>query len=237
MQEFWMGLGWIVIYFVICASTAFLCRVLFRIPTEIFRKTLHLILLGSLPVFVFGFDTWWIAATAAILFEIVVFPILKFFERFRNYSSFVTERKNGELKSSLLLVFTMFALVMTICWGWLHDRWLVLASVYAWGFGDAAAALIGKRFGKHKINWKYIDGRKSFEGSGAMFAVSLLSLLVILSLRGGLSPAALIAVSVVTAAVSTLSELYTPGGNDTVTCPLSAMAVLLPLLALFGGLV
>ena len=37
------------------------------------------------------------------------------------------------------------------------------------------------------------------------------------------------------AAVSALVELYTPNGMDTFTCPMAAMAVLLPLVALFGG--
>jgi dolichol kinase len=81
-------------------------------------------------------------------------------ERIERFSEFITERKKGELKSSLLLVFGMFAFIITICWGLLGDPYLVLASVYAWGFGDAAAALIGKRFGKHKIRWEYMDGEK-----------------------------------------------------------------------------
>ena len=236
MQEFWMGLGWVTVYFVICASCAFLCRVLFKIPDEVFRKALHCILLGSLLAFAFGFETWWISAGTCIFFEVAVYPILKYFERFRAYSGFVTERKSGELKSSLLLVFTMFAAVITVCWGWLGDRYLVLGSIYAWGFGDAAAALIGKRFGKHKIMWKHVDGRKSFEGSAAMFLVSFFSVALILWLRGGLGIGALLVISMVTAAVSALVELYTSGGYDTVTCPLSAMAVLLPLMYLFGGL-
>ncbi len=236
VQEFWMGLGSVLVYFIICASTAFLCRVLFRIPTEIFRKALHCILLGSLPFFVFGFERWQISAAAALFFAVAVYPILKFFERFRNYSNFVTERKGGELKSSLLLVFSMFAAVITVCWGWIGDRWLVLASIYAWGFGDAAAALIGKRFGRHKINWKYVDGKKSVEGSAAMLAVSLIAVITVLYLRGGLALLTLLVISLVTAFVSALTELYTSGGYDTVTCPISAMAALLLFLKLLGGI-
>ena len=40
-----------------------------------------------------------------------------------------------------------------------------LASIYAWGVDDALVALIGKKFGKHKIKWKLADGKKSVEGS------------------------------------------------------------------------
>ena len=131
----------------------------------------------------------------------------------------------------------MFAAVIGICWGLVGDRWLVLASVYAWGLGDAAAALIGKKFGKHKINWKPADCHKSYEGTGAMFTLSFFSVLVILLLRGGLGWLPMIAVSAITAAVSALAELCSKDGTDTVICPLCAMCVMLPMLQLFGGLV
>ena len=144
MYEFLTGFGHLTLYFLFAATAALLCRFFIKIPNEIFRKLLHCILLGSLWVFVFGFHTWWIAASAAIVFELVVYPILLFFERFKTYTSMTSERKKGELKSSLLLAFTMYALVIVVCWGALRDRYLVLASIYAWGFGDAAAALVGK---------------------------------------------------------------------------------------------
>lgn len=40
-------------------------------------------------------------------------------------------------------------------WGWLGEKYLIIASVLAWGLGNAAA-LIGKRFGHY-----YIEGRRS----------------------------------------------------------------------------
>lgn len=235
MQEFLMGTGIIVIYFVIAASTAFLCRILIKIPQEVFRKALHFILLGSYIPFVFGFETWWMAVCTAVLFAIAVYPILVFFERFRNYTVITTERKKGEFKSSLLLAFSMLAVVMSICWGWLDDKYLVLASMYAWGVGDAFAALVGKKFGKHKIHLKYVDKRKSLEGTMAMFVTSLVTVAVVLLYRGGLSTLGYIVIPVIAAAVSAIVELYTPGGMDTVTCPTAAMMVILPLIHLFGG--
>ena len=237
MQELFHGLLVLLVYFVIAASTALISRVLIRIPDELFRKILHCILLGSLIVFVFCFDRWWHAACSAVAFAVVVYPILAGFERFKGFSKLTTERSKGELKQSLLLVFGMFAVVIAICWGWLNDRHLVLASVYAWGFGDAAAALVGKKWGKHKISFGHADNRKSAEGSAAMFLVSLVSVAVILICRGGLSIAGYIVVPIVTALVSAAAELYSKNGHDTVICPLSAMVVLLPLTHLFGGCV
>ncbi len=235
MCEFLIGTGIVVLYFVIAASTAFLCRVLIKIPQEVFRKALHCILLGSYIPFVFGFATWWMAVLAAVLFAIVVYPILVFLERFRNYTEITTERKKGEFKSSLLLAFSMLAVAMSICWGWLDDKYLVLASMYAWGVGDAFAALVGKKYGKHKFYLKYVDNRKSLEGTLAMFVTSFVTVTIVLLCRGGLSTAGYIVIPVIAAAVSATVELYTPGGMDTVTCPTAAMMVILPLVHLFGG--
>lgn len=237
MQEFIKGTAIIIIYFIVAASTAIGCRCFIRIPHELFRKILHGILLGSLFLFAFAFETWWISALEAVVFAGVVYPILMFFERFKSFSELTTERKKGELKTSLLLVFFMFAAVITICWGWMGDKYLALASVSAWGFGDAAAAMVGKRFGKHKITWKYTDGKKCFEGSSAMFVTSLISVAVILIIRGGLPVAGYIVIPIVVALISAFAELYSKEGMDTVICPISAMIVLLPLVYLFGGLV
>lgn len=236
MQELWTGVGVIIIYFAIAASVALGSRVCIKIPDELFRKILHFILLGSLFGFVFGFETWWYSVLTAIVFAVIVYPILVGLERMKNFSELITERKKGELKTSLLLVFGMFAVVISICWGWLGDKYLVLASILAWGFGDAAAALVGKKFGKHKISWKHLDGKKSAEGTAAMFLTAFVSVCLILHLRGGMPWWQCVLVALVTALVSASTELYSKGGMDTVICPLASMATLVPLIYLFGGI-
>jgi len=127
-----LGTIYLILYFAIAASTALLCHYMFPIPKELFRKILHFILLGSFLVFIFAYPTWYSAALAAIIFELLVYPILAFFERYKGYSELTTERKKGELKNSLLLVFTMFSIVDAICWGILGDKFLALASLYTW---------------------------------------------------------------------------------------------------------
>jgi dolichol kinase len=236
MEKLLAGTKAILIYFAVAASSALGARLLIRIPDELFRKILHCILLGSLPVFLFRFETWWMAALEAVGFALMVYPLLAFLDRFPFFEKLTTERKHGELQHSLLLVFGMFAVVMTVCWGWLGDRYLAMASIFAWGLGDAAAALIGKPFGKHKIRWRFTDGKKSYEGSAAMLLTSFVTLLVILNLRGGFSLPVTLLISLVVAFISTLAELYSRNGNDTIICPLCAMAALLPLIAVCGGL-
>ncbi len=230
------GTIYLILYFAIAASTALLCHYLFPIPKELFRKILHFILLGSFLVFIFAYPSWQSAALAAILFEVLVYPILAFFERCKGYSELTTERQKGELKNSLLLVFTMFAIVAVICWGIFDDKYLALASLYAWGIGDAFAALIGKQFGRHKIHAPKLDGKKSYEGTVSMFLVSFVSVTTILLCRGGLNVLPCLIISFLVAAVAAFTELYSKNGNDTIICPLSAMVTLLPLVYLFGGL-
>ena len=235
MQEFFSGFGAVCLYYVIFASIALISRVFIKIPDEIFRKILHFILIGSFPVYLYAFETWWISALASLIFAIIVFPVLFFFERFKKYSEFVTERKKGELKSSLLLVFSMFAIVISVCYGIFSDRYIALASILAWGIGDALAALIGKKFGKHKINAKHTDGKKSFEGTSAMFICSFLSVFIVLFLRGGISPLGYVIIPLITGIVSALTELYCKNGVDTFVCPVSSMITIIPLTFLFGG--
>ncbi len=234
-QELLHGFGILSLYFIIAASTVLLCRFLIKIPNEIFRKTLHFVLLGSVFVFVYGFKTWWISALAAIIFEIIVFPILMVVEHIKNFSEFTTERKKGELKSSLLLVFTMFAFVISVCWGLFDDKILVIASILAWGIGDAFAALVGKRFGKHKIKDRFTDGKKSYEGTLAMFISSFVTVTIVMTLHGGLKTAGYIIIPFVTAAISAIAELYSKNGLDTVICPVASMIVVDGLTCLFGG--
>ncbi len=234
MTEFIKGFGILAGYFIVCASAALFARRLIRIPTEVFRKILHTILLCSLFVWLYAFPNWWMASLAAVVFIAGVYPILSFCERWSGYSALLTERKGGEVKNSLFLVFMMFALLNALCWGLLGQRWLVLACICAWGFGDAAAALIGKKYGKHYLQGKYIEGRKSVEGTFAMFMVSFLSVLIVLMYFAKLPWYGSLSIAFVTAAVSAFVELFTRRGMDTVTCPFAAAAVLLPLLILWS---
>ncbi len=236
MQELIYGIINILLYFIIAVTVVLAIRKFTKIYDELFRKLLHFVLLGSLFVWTISFSTWWLEVLSVVGFVAVVYPILIFFERFRSYSKVVTERKKGELKNSLIVVFFMFALVIAVTKGIFCDQYLALASIYAWGTGDALAALVGKRFGKHKLTGKFLSGKKSLEGTLAMFLTAFVSVLIILLLRGGLHPGLTVLIALATAAASAACELYTGGGLDTITCPLASMVVMVALLLAFGGL-
>lgn len=237
MIAFWEGAGAVVIYLLIAASTAFALRLMVRIPDEWFRKGLHFILLGAYIPFVFAFQVWWHAALFALIIMLVAYPIIKWFEHFRSFTTVTTERKHGEFKNSLILAFSMMILCIAVTWGWLNDKRLGLASVYAWGVGDAFAALVGKRYGKHKIRLPGADPRKSVEGSAAMMITSAVAVMIVMLVRGGMPSDSCALIALSGAAVAALVELYTKGGYDTITCPTAAMLVILPLTKLLGGAV
>ncbi len=235
MQEFIHGSGILLLYFALAASAALILRRLIRIPDELFRKLLHFILQASYILFISAFQTWWISSLFGMLIVAVAYPIFLWMGRYPGFSSFVNERKKGEFKNSLILAFVMLSVCNAVCWGWLGDKYFVLACMYAWGIGDGFAALIGKRYGRHKIKMRFADPHKSLEGSAAMLITSALSVLLVLLIHGHAGPAACIVVPLAGAGIATLTEMVTPNGLDTITCPAAAMLVMIPLMKLLGG--
>ncbi len=235
MQQLLNGLTAIGCYFIPAVIIALTARKFIKIPDELFRKILHFVLLGAYIPFLFAFETWWISVGIVFILIVLLYPVLALAGRISAFSSFVTERKKGELKSSMVLALGVMMVSMSVGWGLLGDRFLVLASVYAWGVGDAFAALIGKRYGKHKIQWKYADHHKSKEGSLAMFVTSTIAVFVVLMIRGGVAPLGCLVVALIAAAACTVVELCTNNGFDTVSCPAIAMVIIMPLVTILGG--
>jgi len=96
----------------------------------------------------------------------------------------------------------------------------------AWGPGDAAAAIVGKRHGRHKLQGAHIEGVKSVEGSVAMAITSFLCLLPVLLFMSPMHPGAAVVLAAVIAPIASLTELFTRGGWDTVTVPVVSALLL-----------
>ena len=235
MIEFINGLCIFLIYLIPACIIMFIIRKFTKIPDELFRKILHFILLGAYIPLLFGFNTWWKCIILVGSLIIVLLPILKLAGKIPGFSSFVNERKKGEFTSSMVLALLVMLLTISFGWGIFNDKFLVLASVYAWGVGDAFAALIGKRFGKHKIKWEFVDNKKSYEGSIAMIITSTISVFIVLLVRGGVNPIYALLIALVASTASTFVELCSKNGIDTITCPSVAMAIIVPLLMILGA--
>ena len=235
MQEILNAVSIIVRYIVPVPVLAIMVRRFWKMPDELFRKLLHFTLMLVYLPLITAFETWWLSALFAVGILFFVCGLMAVLSRLPAFSAFVNERRKGEYLHSSVLALVMMIAFVCICWGWLGEKYLVLACIYAWGVGEGFAALIGKRFGRHKIRLKWADPHKSVEGSAAMFVFSGLSVLAVLLARGGMGAGECLLVACAGTAVSTFVEMCTKNGFDTVTCPVAALLVMMPLVRMLGG--
>lgn len=202
-------------------------RFLTKLPSFVFRKLLHFVAFTSVSLMILAAKSWQAAALTSVLIAIVVYPILAAFENKPWYGKLFVQKTPGEIKRSLLLLFLMFAALITVAWGLFDQPQLAATSILMWGTGDAAAALIGIPCGKHKVHSRLTDGKKSWEGSLAMFAVSLLSGIIMLLFTQDMGFLRLLLIASFASVLGTATELFSPSEYDTVTVPIVIVAVLL----------
>jgi phytol kinase len=198
-------------------------------PQELTRKLVHI----GAGMWVFGvlalFDSWQIGILPFATFILVNY----LFYRFRVFGAMDTaDSPPGTV---------YFALAVTLLFGllWRPDGPLdrapiAVAGAMALTWGDALAALAGRRWGRH--HYRLGASGRSWEGSAVMFAVSAIAMFLALTLLPGsrLSPYAtsisvrnaLLAASS-GAGVATLAEAASPRGTDNLSVPLVAAGVVL----------
>ena len=96
---------------------------------------------------------------------------------------------------------------------------VIAAGVLPMAYGDAAASLVGRKFGRHQFR---IFTEKSVEGSLAMLAASLASVgisLLFFSTFYSLSIFVSVVAALVVATFTTIAEALTPRGVDNITVP------------------
>jgi uncharacterized membrane protein YfcA/dolichol kinase len=197
------------------------------VPDYIFRKLLHLIAFSIVTVMILSSSRWEAACLTSLSFAVIVYPILMLLEKEPWFDKLLVQKKPGEIKTSLLLLFIMIAADIAAAWGIFGKQYIAVVSVLMWGFGDAAAAIIGIRFGKHIVPWKISDGKKTWEGTMGMFLVSALVGCAMLILLSGNSVGYCILAAVLSGAVGALTELASKNGSDTVTVPAVLIVMLL----------
>ena len=207
-------------------------RFLTRLPSFIFRKLLHIVAFTCISLMILAAHSWQAAALASVIIAAVIYPLLMAAEHEVWYPRLFVEKKPGEIKKSMLMLFLMFAALIAVCWGVFGKPNLAAAAILMWGTGDAAAALIGIPFGRHKVRSKLTDGKKSWEGSAAMLAVSLMTGAGILTLSQGMVLPRAFSISFAAALLGTATELFSSSEYDTVTVPTVIAAALLLLIHL-----
>ena len=235
LHEFLLGFGTLVLYYLVVAVLILFAKAWLKPPDELTRKLLHFVCFMSVFVLLYAFDTWYLAVISAIVFSLLIYPALAILESNTKLMEHLIQRRKGEVKTSLLLVFCMMAVLITIFWGLLGEEWkfIVIVATMAWGFGDAAAALIGKSYGKHQVKSRFVEGAKTIEGSLAMCLVSLLVMFITLFVYAPVSWDLCIVIAFLVAPLCALTELFSHRGTDTVNVPFATALSIFTLMYFF----
>jgi len=233
-----IGAGILLAYYLIFAAILpTLLKTRLGVSTELVRKIQHVTYSLSIFLLLELFSAWYIAIAAAFLLVIIAYPFLLILEKTAWYRRTFVDRtkKGGELRKQLIYVQLSFALLIAIFWGIFGFDWryIIAVSIMAWGFGDAAAALIGKAFGQRKILHYLIDVGKTFEGTLAMAAFAALAIFITLISYGGQSWYVSLVIALLVAPLCGFIELFSRRGIDTLTVPLLAAFSIMPLIYLF----
>ena len=221
--------GILAIIIIVAVGLLVLLRFLLKPPGFVFRKLLHIAAFTGVSVMILLAESWAAAAITSGLLAIIIYPILVIAEKQPWFDKFFVQKSPGEIKKSMLLLFIMFTAVIAVAWGVFGKAELAAAAILMWGAGDAAAALVGIPFGKHKVRSQLTDGKKSWEGSIAMLITSFAAGVLVMTLtQGGGLPHVLL-LSGVGALIGAATELFSPSVYDTVTVPVTILATLLVL--------
>lgn len=226
---FFLATAWLFGYYLIaCLAVPVALRTWTRAPRELVRKTHHLGYGLSVWIMLTLFGAWYEAVAAAFVLVLAGYPALMALERWSGYLRVLPDRLagGGELRRSMVWVQTSFALNMALFWGagGPAGKAVVAAGVMGWTFGDAAAALAGKRFGRRFVVARIVDDGKTAEGSLAMAAAAAAAIALTLRLYGGLPGPVVALAASFAAATATVVELISRGGTDTLTVPFAASA-------------
>ena len=189
---------------------------------EIYRKLIHLAS-SAIPFFYFYYSKNLVLAVLiplTIIFLIIDFLRIKNknVKRFYNICFKSITRSKEETSftgASYVLIASVFSILI-------FDKKIAIISLLIMTISDTMAAIIGRRYGKVKIN------TKTLEGSIAFFLFSL----IIVSFFDGV----ILVVAFIAILLTTLAELFLNDINDNLTIPTVFGGSYSMLVLLFNGL-
>lgn len=175
---------------------------------------------GSRKFIHIGVSNWWIIAMMYFdnaLYAAIV-PALFIVINYISYKKqvFKAMERDGAKEDLGTVYYAVSLLVLSlITFRQAFSPYIGALGILVMGYGDGLAAVIGSKYGKHKI--KLGNSIKSLEGSVTMFIASFVTIFTLLSLYNGYYKGPM---SITLALVATLLELITPEGFDNITVPL-----------------
>jgi len=146
-------------------------------------------------------------------------------ERCDWYANLFVQKSKGEVKKSMILIFGMACFMISVCWGLLGRKDLLIASIAMWGMGDAMAAVVGQSVGRHHFSWERVR-RKTYEGTIAMFLASFVVGVVCFWAFSDVEFGFAVFMCLVAAVFGSFVELVSSSELDTITVPCAIAFVL-----------
>jgi len=176
------------------------------------RKWIHCLVGSWILPSVYLFQHWYWAAFLPFLFI-----WLNLWGQTRLPLSFDTQEKFGPVYFPI-----SFVILISLLWDG-SLRWIACSSLLVMAWADAAASLVGERFGRHPF--RLLGAPKSIEGSVTMLVVSFLTCLFVFGLLGRFPIQTALFVSGTVSLVATGVEALCGRGLDNLTVPLSSALV------------
>lgn len=205
-----VGLSFLWIGFVIAGGE--LARRAAKQPPDMTRKIIHVgVGFWALPTALLFHSPWWAALCPAVF---IVLNTLSYKLRLME----VIEEEGQGSPGTIYFPVAFVALIL-IFWP-LGARAAMVAGLFAMGFGDAAASILGRRYGRR--TYRTAGGTKSWEGTAAMFGVSFAAILLG---TWALLPGPAWMASAAAAAGAAAAEAPAGRGLDNLTVPAAASVV------------
>lgn len=224
--------GFLAYYLCFAGGIALLSRVRTS-SKELVRKSYHVMCSLSIFILLLVFDHWYVAVMAVAGAFTLGYLAIIFTRKVSSLDSLRIERELGgsEVGHQAVYVQAAFIILITLFWGISGPRFKYSAAVgiMAWGFGDAAAAVFGRRFGRHKVNGRAFDPGKSVEGACAMAVASFVAVFVTLSFMAPTPLVGNLIISAILGSVASVLELLSRKGLDNIVIPLGVSFLSAPL--------
>jgi dolichol kinase len=206
-----------------------------RLPKNLSRKFLH-IMIGNfifvIPLFtftIFPLNFPFFVAAPFILLTFLVSPASPLKAVITKMSGLANVTIGGHSYGLVFyaISYTVLAFIFS------SQPYILAAGIIPLAYGDAAASLVGQKFGRHTYN---VFGTKSIEGSVAMFFVCFAGLsasFLFFSNFTTLSTYPFFLSALAVAALASLLEAITPKGLDNLIVPLCSAVLFFVLLGVF----
>lgn len=178
-----------------------------RLGVEFTRKVVHI----GVGMWAFGTAALFSSAWAAI-----VPPAAFVLINYASYRLNLFRAMESDDKSNVgTIVFPLAFIAMTLIF-FDRSKALFVASLMPLTWGDSFAAIVGRRWGRHR--YTVAGATRSWEGTLAMLALSFVSVALALLAFGWPADSALL-YAVLMAVVAALAEAVSPAGLDNLTIP------------------